>query len=119
MNTDLTLNATLYHVVITEEEATQPGVSIITVGLSRPPTASEMFSPSLSGESRQFFTIDTVTTGVWVIRTSMALNSGTYEVDVNIGYVNLGPPLEVGSLLGTAVVDVPSQSKSLVTETYY
>lgn len=106
----LTLSESIYHVIFSLDEISEPGLTLFTVALSRPPSDSEILLEAvLSGENSGLFSIDAVTTGTWNVYAEADLSSGRYEFDINIGYVN--PLHGPQTLLGSAVVDIPSQGE--------
>lgn len=98
---DLSLNATLYHVVLPENSVQSAGAYIFTAGLSRPLSGSErILSVTLTGDGN--FTIDSSTR---VVTTSVpTLQAGRYTFDITILYLVTQPPLTA-----PGIVDVVSQ----------
>ena len=99
---DLSLNATLYHVVLPENSVQAAGAYIFTAGLSRPLSGSErIFSVALTGDGN--FTIDSNTR---VVTTLMpTLQAGRYTFDITILYFVTQPH----TLTAPGIVDVVSQ----------
>ncbi len=95
--------------VFSSVDVSEPGVPIFAVELSRLPLSSEFLGePNLVGENSSLFSIEAITTSVWVVSSDEALTSGRYEFDVIVGYfTSTGPQ----SLLASAVVDITSQGK--------
>ena len=100
---DLSLNDTLYHVVLPENSVQSAGAYIFTAGLSRPLSGSErILSVTLTGDGN--FTIDSSTR---VVTTSVpTLQAGRYTFDITILYFVTQPP---GTLTAPGIVDVVSQ----------
>lgn len=102
---DLSLNDTLYHVVLPESSVQSAGAYIFTAGLSRPLSGSEqILSVALTGDGN--FTIDSNTR---VVTTSQpTLQAGRYTFDITIPYLVTQPP-GIHTLTAPAIVDVVSQ----------
>ena len=102
---DLSLNATLYHVVLPESSVQSAGAYIFTAGLSRPLSGSEqILSVALTGDGN--FTIDSNTR---VVTTSQpTLQAGRYTFDITIPYLVTQPP-GIHTLTAPGIVDVVSQ----------
>ena len=104
---DLSLNATLYHVVLPESSVQSAGTYIFTAGLSRPLSGSERIltaSVALTGDGN--FQIDSNTR---VVTTSVpTLQAGRYTFDITIPYLVTQPP-GLHTLTASGIVDVVSQ----------
>lgn len=104
---DLSLNATLYHVVLPENSVQSAGAYIFTAGLSRPLSGSEQIlsgSVTLTGDGN--FTIDSSTR---VVTTSVpTLQAGRYTFDITIPY-RVTQPFGIHVLTAPGIVDVVSQ----------
>lgn len=102
---DLSLNATLYHVVLPENSVQSAGAYIFTAGLSRPLSGSErILSVTLTGDGN--FTIDSSTR---VVTTSVpTLQAGRYTFDITILYLVAQLP-GIHTLTAPGIVDVVSQ----------
>ena len=102
---DLSLNATLYHVVLPESSVQSAGTYIFTAGLSRPLSGSErILSVALTGDGN--FQIDSNTR---VVTTSVpTLQAGRYTFDISILYSSPQPP-GLHTLTVSGIVDVVSQ----------
>ena len=99
---DLSLNATLYHVVLPESSVQSARTYIFTAGLSRPLNGSErILSVALTGDGN--FQIDSNTR---VVTTSVpTLQAGRYTFDISILYLSPQPY----TLTASGIVDVVSQ----------
>jgi len=102
---DLSLNATLYHVVLPESSVQSARTYIFTAGLSRPLNGSErILSVALTGDGN--FQIDSNTR---VVTTSVpTLQAGRYTFDITILYSSPQPP-GLHTLTASGIVDVVSQ----------
>ena len=116
---DLSLNTTLYHVVLPESSVQSAGTYIFTAGLSRPlRSGSERIltaSVALTGDGN--FQIDLNTR---VVTTSVpSLQAGRYTFDITIPYVVTQPP-GLHTLTASGIVDVVSEREYMfVCMSYY
>ena len=104
---DLSLNATLYHVVLPENSVQSAGAYIFTAGLSRPLSGSEQIlssSVALTGDGN--FTIDSNTRVVTTLQPT--LQAGRYTFDITIPYL-VTQPFGIHALTAPGIVDVVSQ----------
>lgn len=113
---DLSLNATLYHVVLPESSVQSAGTYIFTAGLSRPlrSGSERILSVALTGDGNFQIDLDTR-----VVTTSVAsLQAGRYTFDISIAYV-VTQPSGLYTLTASGIVDVVSQREYMYIYTMY